>query len=594
MKDESVKDIYEEYKKEFKSKHPFKRPLSFKKFNDMVEDKVKTDIHRGIKCYQFQILCHHSSNGQSPFTSLVLNLREAEDAQERKDLALLIENMLDRRIKGVTGSHGESVTPLFPKLLYWTCDGLNAKPGDPYYYLTKKAAKCITIRMAPDINSEKMSREIKSGQIIPSMGAARGDETVSIKIDDIEYNNIPIAAAYIKLRDSNKANHNFKIKTDITKYWDVVGVYKITYIPTGKYYIGSSKNVGRRLNEHNVSITHKGSLGDNYYIGDFDKNNYKEELLEECSINDLLSTEFKYIGLADKDCVNKKDPRKNGNFNSVNCKLAMKSQKYSTYDNKAYTWAKEVDGTRCFIKRKGEWTPIRKITYNDPNNCNLKLFEISYEKNRGVKKLYITEDHPLLTQKGRTKAIDIEKNDIIYDASSFEEYKVLDKKEVDNNVPTYDFEVDNDMFDLSGILSYNCRSWLSPLWIEKTYPLDTKFHWQEVDTSNLQYDGAPGKNFNYSRGFGEYSSIPEDIAKGVVINFRGNSGWVKSIDKENSTITIIQPRVYGRWNNGVVTINIPQYAGEAREKVNKLLSNENDITSFIDLPGESIDEFSQD
>lgn len=309
MKDESVKDIYEEYKKEFKRKHPFKKPVSFKKFNDMVEDKVKTDVHRGIKCYQFQILCHHSSNGQSPFTSLVLNLREAENEQERKDLALLIENMLDRRIKGVTGSHGESVTPLFPKLLYWTCDGLNARPGDPYYYLTKKAAKCITIRMAPDINSEKMSREIKSGQIIPSMG---------------------------------------------------------------------------------------------------------------------------------------------------------------------------------------------------------------------------------------------------------------------------------------------CRSWLTPLWIEKTYPLETKFHWQEVDTSNIQYDGAPGKNFNYSRGFGEYSAIPENIAKGVVINFRGNSGWVKSIDKENNIITIIQPRVYGRWNNGVVTINIPQYAGEAREKVNKLLSKENEITSFIDLPEESIDEFDQD
>lgn len=282
MQDKTVKDIYDEYKKEFRKKHPFGKAISFEKFNQLVEKKTKANIHSGIKTYQFQILCHHSSNGQSPFTSLVLNLREAENEQELKDLAFLIEEVLKRRQKGVTGSNGESSTPLFPKLLYWTCDGLNVKETDPYYYLTKLAAEVITTRMSPDINSEKITRQIKEGQIIPSMG---------------------------------------------------------------------------------------------------------------------------------------------------------------------------------------------------------------------------------------------------------------------------------------------CRSLLAPLWIEKTYPIDTKFNWQVINEHNPQYEGAFGPNFDYRRGFGEYSKLP--YKKDIVLNFRGNSGWVKEFDTEKKTVTIIEPKVYGRWNNGVVTINIPMYAGKARIKVNK-------------------------
>lgn len=176
----TVEAVYSKYK----NNTSFLKRLSYKDFLSIVEKRTKHDIHIGIKTYAWQILCHHSSNGQSPFTSLVLNLREAEDQQEQKDLAFLIEEVLDRRIKGVTGAHGEKMTPLFPKLLYWTCDGLNVNPKDPYYYLTKKAAECITIRMAPDINSEKVCRKIKSGQWIPSMGCVSGNSIIKIKYKD--------------------------------------------------------------------------------------------------------------------------------------------------------------------------------------------------------------------------------------------------------------------------------------------------------------------------------------------------------------------------------------------------------------------------
>ena len=139
-------------------------------YNKMVEVMVKRDVHVGIKTYQYQVLCHQSSNGQTPFVSNVINLREAMGEREQKDLAFIIEEILKRRTKGVLDKLGKPMPPLFPKLLYYTCDGLNVKKGDPYFYLTELAAKCITVRMQPDIISEKKNREVKKGQMIPCMG----------------------------------------------------------------------------------------------------------------------------------------------------------------------------------------------------------------------------------------------------------------------------------------------------------------------------------------------------------------------------------------------------------------------------------------
>ena len=135
-----------------------------------VEDKLEKDIYEGVKTYQYQVLCHCSSSGQTPFVSNNLCLREAETEQELSDFAMLIEAILKRRIKGVKNSAGHYVSPLFPKLLYWTCDGLNASEKDKYWYLTKLAAKCEIKRTQPDIVSEPETRRVKQGQIIPSMG----------------------------------------------------------------------------------------------------------------------------------------------------------------------------------------------------------------------------------------------------------------------------------------------------------------------------------------------------------------------------------------------------------------------------------------
>lgn len=146
------------------------KPYNEKWLAEKVEEKLRAEIYKGVKTYQYQVLCHSSSNGQTPFVSNNLCLREAVTQRELDDYAILIEEILKRRIKGVKDSSGHYISPLFPKLLYWTCDGLNVKEGDPYFYLTKLAAKCELTRTQPDIVSERETRRVKKGQIIPSMG----------------------------------------------------------------------------------------------------------------------------------------------------------------------------------------------------------------------------------------------------------------------------------------------------------------------------------------------------------------------------------------------------------------------------------------
>lgn len=174
------KNIIEEYNNEekiikhvrlFLSKIGIKTgKYNIKQLNANVEKKLREEIYEGVKTYQYQILCHSSSNGQTPFVSNNLCLREAETEQELKDFAILIEEILKRRLKGVKDAYGHYDSPIFPKLLYWTSDGLNINEGDEYYYLTKLAAKCEAKRNQPDICSERQTRKVKKGQIIPCMG----------------------------------------------------------------------------------------------------------------------------------------------------------------------------------------------------------------------------------------------------------------------------------------------------------------------------------------------------------------------------------------------------------------------------------------
>lgn len=144
--------------------------LTEKQMQKFIDEDLKKEVNRGVQTFQYQVLCHQSSNGQTPFVSVNLCLAEAMTKQEQKDLAMIIEEVLRQRTEGVKDRKGRIISPLFPKLLYWICDGLNVEETDPYYYLNELAVDCVVKRMQPDILSEKKCREAKEGQIIPNMG----------------------------------------------------------------------------------------------------------------------------------------------------------------------------------------------------------------------------------------------------------------------------------------------------------------------------------------------------------------------------------------------------------------------------------------
>ena len=141
---------------------------------DIAEKRLKEEITRGVQTMQYQINTLMTSNGQTPFVTLFLYLNEAKNEQEKKDLAMVIEEIIRQRYQGVKNEKGAWITPAFPKLIY-VLEEDNVKEGTPYFYLTKMAAKCTAKRMVPDYVSEKIMLENKKtsdgvGHCYPPMG----------------------------------------------------------------------------------------------------------------------------------------------------------------------------------------------------------------------------------------------------------------------------------------------------------------------------------------------------------------------------------------------------------------------------------------
>ncbi len=134
----------------------------------IVEKRLREEIRRGVQTIQYQVVTLLTTNGQAPFITVFMYLNEARSEQEKRDLALIIEEMLLQRYEGVKNEQGVWVTPAFPKLIY-TLEEDNIHEDSPYYYLTKLAAKCTARRMVPDYISEKKMLELK-GDVYPCMG----------------------------------------------------------------------------------------------------------------------------------------------------------------------------------------------------------------------------------------------------------------------------------------------------------------------------------------------------------------------------------------------------------------------------------------
>lgn len=126
----------------------------------IVERRLREEVRKGVQTIQYQVVTLMTTNGQAPFITVFMYLNEAKTETEKKDLALVIEEMLEQRYQGVKNEDGVWVTPAFPKLIYVLEDD-NITEDSPYWYLTKLAAKCTAKRMVPDYISEKIMKELK-------------------------------------------------------------------------------------------------------------------------------------------------------------------------------------------------------------------------------------------------------------------------------------------------------------------------------------------------------------------------------------------------------------------------------------------------
>ena len=167
-----LRKSYNKFKKEIEEKYGDK--LKSDIIEDLVQTRLKAELKAGVQTIQYQVVTLMTTNGQAPFITVFMYLNEVPEGRLRDDLAMIIEETLKQRMKGVKNEKGVYITPAFPKLIYALQEN-NIEPNSQYYYLTELAARCSAKRLVPDYISEKVMKELKvdqngNGQCYPSMG----------------------------------------------------------------------------------------------------------------------------------------------------------------------------------------------------------------------------------------------------------------------------------------------------------------------------------------------------------------------------------------------------------------------------------------
>ena len=203
--------------------------LSDEQKESLVESRLKDEIRKGIQTMQYQVVTLLTTNGQAPFITVFMYLNEARSKQEKADLAMIIEEMLEQRWQGVKNESGVWVTPAFPKLIY-VLEDYNITEDSEYWYLTKLAAKCTARRMVPDYISEKKMLELK-GDVYVCMGC-RSFLTPD-RFTDAGIGNIANAGNYVPGKHKYYGRFNQGVVTinlpdvalssygDRKKFWDI-------------------------------------------------------------------------------------------------------------------------------------------------------------------------------------------------------------------------------------------------------------------------------------------------------------------------------------------------------------------------------------
>ncbi|MDY4698359.1 anaerobic ribonucleoside-triphosphate reductase [Eubacterium coprostanoligenes] len=203
--------------------------LTEEKIVKITEKRLRDEVSRGVQTIQYQVVTLLTTNGQAPFVTVFMYLNEAKNEQEKKDLALIIEETLRQRIKGVKNEKGVWITPAFPKLIY-VLENDNINENTPFYYLTELAAKCTAKRMVPDYVSEKVMLNLK-GDVYTPMGC-RSFLTPD-RFTEAGVGNIARAKNYVEGKKKYYGRFNQGVVTinlvdvactsggDMNKFWEV-------------------------------------------------------------------------------------------------------------------------------------------------------------------------------------------------------------------------------------------------------------------------------------------------------------------------------------------------------------------------------------
>ena len=203
--------------------------ISEDKIHQIVEERLRKEVNRGVQTIQYQVVTLLTTNGQAPFVTVYMYLNEAENEQQKADLALIIEETLKQRYQGVKNEAGVWITPAFPKLIY-VLEEDNVTEGSKYWYLTELAAKCTAKRMVPDYISEKVMLELK-GDVYTCMGC-RSFLTPD-RFTDAGVGNIANAGNYIEGKHKYYGRFNQGVVTvnlvdiglsanrDMDKFWKI-------------------------------------------------------------------------------------------------------------------------------------------------------------------------------------------------------------------------------------------------------------------------------------------------------------------------------------------------------------------------------------
>lgn len=193
--------------------------ISQEQFNEIVNKRLAKEIKDGIQTFQYQINTLQTSNGQAPFLSVFMCVKE--NPEYEKETALLIEEILRQRIKGMQNPVGAWITPAFPKLLYVT-DEYNIHPDSKYYYLTELAAQCVAKRMMPDFLSAKILRENYEGNVFGPMGCRAFLSPYKGSVNNIEGQYKFYGRFNMGLTTINLADAGMSAEKDLEAFWTIL------------------------------------------------------------------------------------------------------------------------------------------------------------------------------------------------------------------------------------------------------------------------------------------------------------------------------------------------------------------------------------